>query len=107
MSRDRITETIAKSVAGMNKRQQKKLSKIYDTTGKLTANDLKELKDQAKQDFADGMDESLFKNLDIVKPIVEQILQLPDGEKVRLWRELQKEGYLLGVTPGTLNIKRP
>lgn len=90
LAENRITETIAKSVAGMNKRQQKKLSKIYDTTGKLTANDLKELKDQAKQDLAANMDESLFVVPDQVSRVVKEIQDMPDGNKVRLWRELAK-----------------
>lgn len=105
LAENRISEAIAKAVAVMNKKQQKKLSKIYSTTGKLTANDLKELKDQAKQDFADSMSDNLFKNLDMVKPIVEQILKLPDGEKVKLWRALEKEGYLHGATYETLKVK--
>jgi ParB/RepB/Spo0J family partition protein len=90
LAENRISESIAKAVAVMNKKQQKKLSKIYDTTGKLTANDLKELKDQAKQDLAANMDESLFVVPDQVSRVVKEIQDMPDGNKVRLWRELAK-----------------
>jgi ParB-like chromosome segregation protein Spo0J len=90
LAENRISESIAKAVAVMNKKQQKKLSKIYDTNGKLTANDLKELKDQAKQDLAANMDESLFVVPDQVSRVVKEIQDMPDGNKVRLWRELAK-----------------
>ncbi len=90
LAENRITETIAKSVAGMNKRQQKKLSKIYDTTGKLTANDLKELKDQAKQDFANGMDDNLFENMNRSDVIIKEILAMPETERKVLMKKLSK-----------------
>lgn len=100
LAENRITESIAKAVANMNKKNQKKLAKIFETTGKLTGTDIRELRNKTKEEFAEAMSDDLFFNPNMVTGIVKQILALPDGEKVKLWRELETEGFLHGATPG-------
>lgn len=90
LAENRISESIAKAVAVMNKKQQRKLSKIYSSTGKLTANDLKELKDQAKQDFADSIDDNLFENMNRSDIIIKEILAMPETERKALIKKLTK-----------------
>ena len=94
LAENRITESIAKAVASMNKRNQTKLAKIFETNGKLTGTDIRELKNKTKEEFAEAMDDKLFENPNMIEPIVDQILKLPDGEKIRLWRALREKGYL-------------
>ena len=62
LAQNKITESIAKAIAGMSKKNQKKLAKIFLETGTVTGSDIRALKNETKEQLAENMDDQLFYN---------------------------------------------
>lgn len=94
LAENKITETLAKAIAKLNKKQQKKLAKIYVTNGKLSGTDVKELKATAKEETFANMDEKMFVTINPVDKLMGQVESLSPEDLKLFKKRLQKGGLL-------------
>lgn len=90
LAENKITETLAKAIAKLNKREQKKLAKIFDQTGTITGTDLKNVKNERKDKLSQSMDDSLFVVPSPIDNVISQIEGMSEQDQRKVIKRLNK-----------------